>query len=139
MRALALSLIAGALALAGCGGTTKTVTATRTVAAPPATTTPAPSTTSQARSTATSSGPQPAAVTIGRAEAENLARRAASRDVARFGIRLRPPDWSVACTGGGAIWSCRVNGNGGQCQGTVSVFSSDSSVRTGNPRIGCGE
>ena len=67
------------------------------------------------------------------------ARRAASREVEKFGITYRPRDWRASCRMGWHAWPCRVRSLTGQCSGTLRIRGIPARFRARRVRVGCGE
>jgi len=74
-----------------------------------------------------------------RAQAQSAARRAASRQVEKYGITYPPSDWSATCSRAGAAWACRVTTTGGQCSGRLTIYGTARHPKARDVRIGCGE
>jgi hypothetical protein len=63
-----------------------------------------------------------AAPPVTRAQAEVVAKRAASREVARYGISLPPSRWTAACYRARfGEWRCDAGAGGGYCSASMYV------------------
>jgi hypothetical protein len=63
-----------------------------------------------------------AAAPVGRAQAELVTKRAASREVARYGISLPPLRWTAACYRARfGEWRCEAGAGGGYCSASMYV------------------
>jgi hypothetical protein len=82
---------------------------------------------------------------VTKAEAVAAAKKFASKRIAKFGVGARPQDIKASCkrdTTEGVVntFHCKVNFNGGQCKGTLTVYEDPPKGLKANAiRISCGE
>ena len=67
----------------------------------------------------------PASAASEKSQVVKYAKRKVSKDANRqFGIKIPVSDFTAACAKKSGYWKCSVDGNGGQCSGTLRVYGS---------------
>jgi hypothetical protein len=68
----------------------------------------------------------PASAASEKSQVTKYAKRKVSKDANRqFGIKIPVSDFTANCSQKTGYWKCSVNGNGGQCTGTLRVVGSN--------------
>src|SRR5690349_24349754 len=68
----------------------------------------------------------PASAASEKSKVTLYAKRKVSKDANRqFGIKIPVSDFKASCAKKSGYWKCSVNGNGGQCTGTLRVVGSN--------------
>jgi hypothetical protein len=68
----------------------------------------------------------PASAASEKSQVVKYAKRKVSKDANRqFGIKIPVSDFTASCSQKTGYWKCSVNGNGGQCTGTLRVYGSN--------------
>jgi hypothetical protein len=68
----------------------------------------------------------PASAASEKSQVTKYAKRKVSKDAGRqFGIKIPVSDFTASCKQKSGYWKCSVNGNGGQCTGTLRVVGSN--------------
>jgi hypothetical protein len=68
----------------------------------------------------------PASAASEKTQVVKYAKRKVSKDANRqFGIKIPVSDFKASCAKKSSYWKCSVDGNGGQCQGTLRVTGSN--------------
>jgi hypothetical protein len=87
----------------------------------------------------------PAQAEVTKAQAVAAAKKAAAKRIGKFGVGARPKDISASCkkdTTEGVVntFNCKVNFNGGQCKGTLTIYDDPPhGLKATSIRIQCGE
>jgi hypothetical protein len=87
----------------------------------------------------------PAQAEVTKAEAVAAAKQFAAKAIKKFGVGAKPRDISASCkkdTSEGEVntFNCKVNFNGGQCKGTLTVYENPGKgLKANKVRVGCGE
>ena len=68
----------------------------------------------------------PASAASEKSQVTKYAKRKVSKDANRqFGIKIPVSDFTASCSHKSSYWKCSVDGNGGQCTGTLRVYGSN--------------
>src|ERR1700742_3167056 len=68
----------------------------------------------------------PASAASEKSQVTKYAKRKVSKDANRqFGIKIPVSDFEATCKKKSRYWKCSVDGNGGQCSGTLRVYGSN--------------
>jgi hypothetical protein len=68
----------------------------------------------------------PASAASEKSQVVKYAKRKVSKDANRqFGIKIPVSDFTASCSKKTGYWKCSVDGNGGQCSGTLRVYGSN--------------
>jgi hypothetical protein len=83
----------------------------------------------------------PASAASEKSKVTLYAKRKVSKDANRqFGIKIPVSDFKASCAKKTGFWKCSVDGNGGQCTGTLRVYGS-SATKFSAPKkyykVGC--
>ena len=87
----------------------------------------------------------PAQAVVSNAQAVAAAKKFAAKRIAKFGVGAAPKDIKASCkkdTTQGSVntFFCKVNFNGGQCKGTLTVYEDPpKGLKANKISISCGE
>jgi hypothetical protein len=79
----------------------------------------------------------PASAASEKSQVVKYAKKKASKELAKEGFSVGSQNITAKCSDKGSYWKCSIDGNGGQCNGTLRVYGADGSYTAKKVNVGC--